>query len=112
MKKDRLLMLMRIVGIIVVIIGVFLKEWLPDDKEYMSLVLILIGIAINVASASQTKIVYVCPLCKTQFDMPKGKFVLTTGGHRNVNKAALLTCPCCKKTNWCTGKRIAKEEEK
>lgn len=112
MKKDKLLMLMRFVGIVVVIIGAFVGAGLPEDKEYISLMLIVIGIAINVAATFPTKTVYLCPMCKTQFDMPKGEIVLTTGRHRNRLKAALLTCPNCQQTNWCMGTRVAKEKEK
>ena len=47
MKKDKLLMLLRFLGIAVFIIGAFAREWLPDDKEYISLMLMVIGIATN-----------------------------------------------------------------
>lgn len=112
MNKDKLLMLLRFLGIAVFIIGAFAREWLPDDKEYISLMLMVIGIATNLSAVFQTKIVYVCPVCKTQFNKPKGEIVLTAGTRRSALKASLLTCPCCKKTNFCMGKRVAKEKEK
>lgn len=111
-SKDKFLMILRFAGIIIVIIGAFVGEWLADDKKYISLTLIVIGIVTNFAATFPTKTVYLCPMCKTQFDMPKGEIVLTTGGYRNRLKSALLTCPNCQRTNWCIGTRVAKVKEK
>ncbi len=108
MKKETLLNTGRFAGVLIIIAGVFFREWLSSDKSYIALALIVIGVIMNVTAAFFMKKVYICPECKKQIEMPKGEIVLTTGTRRNALKAALLTCPYCKKTNLCVGKRVAK----
>lgn len=109
MKKETVLNIGRVVGILIVIAGVFAKEYLPADKNYIASILIIVGVIINVISFSSMKMVYVCPECRAQFDMPKGEITLTTGKRSSLFRASLLTCPKCKKTNLCMGRRVARK---
>ncbi len=112
MKKDTLFNLGRFAGILIIVAGIFCREWLPDDKEYIALVLIMLGIVINTISFFHTKRIYVCSECKKDFDMPEKEIALAVGKYRSVFSAAVLTCPYCKKTNLCMGKRVAGIKER
>ena len=51
---------------------------------------------------------YICPECGTKFKS-KDSYVLTTSV-KSATKRSLVTCPKCKKTNFCRTGWVARDE--
>lgn len=108
MKKTKryYLRLWKNIGSIVIVLGAIIAFLF--NEEYVGAIITLIGILINIFSCLMGRLVYICPECKTQFGKTKDKITLQTS--RWTTHRALLTCPKCKKTNWCKTKLVSKEE--
>lgn len=108
MKKTKgyYLRLWKNIGFIVIVLGAIIA--FLCNEEYVGVIITLIGIVINIVPYMIGKVVYVCPKCKTLFRKTTDKIVLTTSN--GATHWALLTCPKCKKTNFCKTKLVSKEE--
>lgn len=108
MKKEKgyYLRLWKNIGFIVMTLGAVIAFF--SDEEYVGVIIILIGIVMNIVPYLIGKLVYICPECQTQFGKTSDKIILKTSNR--VAHRALLTCPKCKKTNFCKTKLVSKEE--
>ncbi len=108
MKKTKgyYLRLWKNIGFIVIGLGAIIAFLF--NEECFGVIITLIGIVINIIPYMIGNLVYICPKCKTQFRKTSDKIVLKTSSRATC--WALLTCPKCKKTNFCKTKLVSKEE--
>lgn len=108
MKKTKgyYLRLWKNIGFIGIFLGVIIAFLF--NEEYIGVIIALIGVVISVVPYMIGKLVYICPKCKAQFRKTSDKIVLKTSSWST--HWALLTCPKCKRTNFCKTKLVSKEE--
>lgn len=106
MNKGKFFLWWRLVALLIVVIGAI--AGLLFDKELEGAITILAGAVIYIIPFFIGKSVYECPECKAQFDIPKCELILKTSRRAG---AALLTCPKCKKTNFCFKKLVFKFDD-
>ena len=104
--KGYYLRLWKNIGLIIIVLGAIIAFLFK--QEYIGAIITLTGIVINVIPYMIGKLVYICPKCKTQFRKTSDKIILRTS--TRATHWAFLTCPKCKKTNFCKTKLVSKEE--
>ena len=103
-KNNYFYRVLHIIGLLVCVVG-FILVILQKESRY-GWFAVIIGALIAVF-ANPYKTVYICPKCGTKFES-KDKIVLTTSLNSAI-KRSLVTCPKCKKTNFCRSKSVCND---